>query len=381
MLMEEKGVRHLATEDQNGQVVSVIDSKSLVQFQRYGPIVLAREISRSKTPAEVAQLCQRTTPLVATLLESSARPRHVTSMLASTCDAASERLIQLALERLGPPPAPFVFIAMGSQGRQEQTLLTDQDNGIIFMDGAQTGAQQSSDYFLQLGALVSDGLNRAGYSLCRGQVMANNPFWCRSMSSWLNVVDAWVQQPEPQEVMDISIFFDFRAVYGEADLAHELRRHIHTALTEQAGFFHLFAQNALTFKPPFRLPGNIYLGSGSEHGGEVNLKDAMMPIVSFARLYALRHHINQTHTLARIEALAERNHIDASTRDEITAAYDFLMQLRLQNQLNAIQAGRPPDNVIHPGKLGYIQRELLKQAFAQIAIVQKKVSYEFLGGV
>ncbi|MEM5776106.1 MAG: DUF294 nucleotidyltransferase-like domain-containing protein, partial [Anaerolineaceae bacterium] len=341
-----------------------------------------REISRSKTPDEVAMCCERTTPLVKTLLDSSARPRHVTHMLASICDAATERLIQLAVEELGPPPAAFAFIAMGSQGRQEQTLLTDQDNGIIFRPAADADPEKTKDYFLRLGALVCNGLDRAGYPFCRGQVMAGNPRWCRSLPDWISGFDEWVQKSEPQEIIDLSIFFDFRTVYGDAELTHELRRHIHAALLHEPAFFHHFAQNAVMFKPPFRLLGTIYIsGSATEHGGEINLKDAMMPMVSFARLYALRYQINQTHTLERIEALAERNVILSSSRDEITAAYDFLMQLRLQNQLAAIQTGKPPLNIVHPGKLGYIQQELLKQAFAQIAAVQKKVSYDFLGGV
>jgi CBS domain-containing protein len=209
--------------------------------------------------------------------------------------------------------------------------------------------------------------------------MASNPRWCRSLPDWISGFDEWIQTSEPQEIIDLSIFFDFRTVYGDADLTHELRRSIHTALADQPAFFHHFAQNALTFKPPFRLLGSIYLNG--EHAGEINLKDAMMPMVSFARLYALRHQINQTHTLERIAALAERNIILPSSRDEIVAAYDFLMQLRLQTQVAALQAGKPPQNIIHPGKLGYIQQELLKQAFAQIAAVQKKVGYDFLGGV
>jgi signal-transduction protein with cAMP-binding, CBS, and nucleotidyltransferase domain/predicted metal-dependent phosphoesterase TrpH/PAS domain-containing protein len=381
MRMEEKGVRHLAVEDQNGQIVNVIDSKSLIQFQRYGPIVLSREISRAITPGEVAQCCERTSLLVKTLMDSSARPRHVTNMLASICDAATDQLIQLAVDDLGPPPAKFAFIAMGSQGRQEQTLLTDQDNGIIFAPAAHADPAVVTDYFLRLGTRVCDGLNRAGYPLCRGQVMASNPRWCRSLPDWLSGFDEWVHRSEPQEIIDLSIFFDFRTVYGESELMHELRHHIHSALQDEPAFFHYFAHNALLFKPPFRLLGNIYLSGGdTDHTGEINLKDAMMPIVSFARLYALRHQINQTHTLERVEALTERNVILASSRDEITAAYDFLMQLRLQNQLVAIQSGRPLQNIIHPGKLGYIQQELLKQAFAQIAAVQKKISYDFLGG-
>ena len=382
MRMEEKGVRHLAVEDRNGQIVSVIDNKSLIQFQRYGPIVLTREISRSTTLAEIAGCAERTPPLVKVLLESSARPRHVTNMLASICDAVTERLVQLAIEALGPPPAEFAFIAMGSQGRQEQTLVTDQDNGIIFAPSVEADLPEISDYFLRLGTMVCDGLNGAGYPFCRGGVMASNPRWCRSLPDWISGFDEWIRKSEAQEIIDLSIFFDFRTVYGNADLTHELRRTIHTALVEEPACFHHFAQNALMFKPPFRLLGNIYLGGGAtEHAGEINLKDAMMPMVSFARLYALRYHINQTHTLERIEALSEGNIILPSSRDEIVAAYDFLMQLRLQNQIAAIQAGRIPHNNLHPGKLGYIQHELLKQAFAQIAAVQKKVSYDFLGGV
>ncbi len=381
MRMEEKGVRHLAIEDRNGQIVSVIDNKSLIQFQRYGPIVLAREISRSSTPAEVAQCSERIPQLVKTLIDSSARPRHVTNMLASICDADTERLVQLAIEELGPPPTDFAFIAMGSQGRQEQTLVTDQDNGIIFAASADK-SEQASEYFLRLGSRVCDGLNLSGYPFCRGQVMANNPLWCRSLPDWISGFDEWIHKSEPQEIIDVSVFFDFRTVYGNSDMTHELRRAIHTSLANEPGFFHHFAQNALMFKPPFRLLGNIYLSGGStEHAGEINLKDAMMPMVSFARLYALRHQINQTHTLERIEAMSERNLILPSSRDEIIAAYDFLMQLRLQTQIAAIQAGQSPQNIIHPGKLGYIQQELLKQAFAQVAAVQKKVSYDFLGGV
>ena len=383
MLMEEKGLRHLAVETKDGQIVNVLDNKALVQFHRYGPIVLSRQISRAKDPWEVSQTCERIPPLIRALQDSSARPRHVTNMLASIYDAATERLIQLAVDRLGPPPARFAFIAMGSHGRQEPTLLTDQDNGIIYLpDKNIASLQELSDYFLRLGNRVCEDLDNAGYHYCRGHVMANNPLWCRSLEEWFNGFDRWVEKKEAQEIIDMSIFFDFRTVYGDTVLAHELRKYIHASLANEPTFFPYFAQNALTFKPPFRLLGNIYLGGGAaDHAGEINLKDVMMPIVSFARLYALRHQINATHTLERIDALEELRVILPSSRDEISAAYDFLMRLRLQNQLEAIQAGKTPQNTIQSNNLDHIQKELLKQAFAQIAAIQKKVSYDFLGGV
>lgn len=381
MYMEETGVRHLAVEDHESRIISIIDNKELIQFQRYGPIILSREISRATSQEEIASLMERTPALVKALLDSSARPRHVTNMLASICDSVTSRLIDLAIDELGPPPGEFAFIGMGSQGRQELTLVTDQDNGIIFSVPEGAGTDVTRDYFLALGNRVCEGLSRAGYLPCRGGVMANNPRWCRSIDEWIMDFKEWVRKAEPQEIINLSIFLDFRTVYGQHNLAHELRRSIHATLKEKPSFFPFFAQNALSFRPPFRLLGSIYLGgSTTEPGGEINLKDAMMPLVSFARLYALHHQINQTHTIHRIEGLGDKEIIPASSCDEMVAAYDFLMQLRLKTQITLIQSGQTPTNYVHPGKLGDIQKESLKQAFAQIAAVQKKISYDYLGG-
>lgn len=379
--MEEHGVRHLAVEDREGKIVSVIDNKSLVQFQRYGPIVITREISRASSAEEVAQTTERTPMLVRTMIESSSRPRHVTNLLASICDSVTIRLIELTLEELGPPPVSFAFIAMGSQGRQELTLNTDQDNGIIYQDPLNKDAIEIQTYFLEMGKKVSKGLKLAGYRYCQGDVMASNPRWCRCLSDWISGYKDWIYKSEPQEIIDFNIFFDFRTVFGEEDLSQELKKVVFNTVIENPSFLHHLAKNTVSFKPPIRLPGNIYLGGGStEHAGEINLKDVMMPLVGYARLYALRHQIQQTHTLERIEALSGRNLISPASRDEMIATYDFLMQLRLQTQMEAIQLGQSPHNIVHPGKIGYIQQESMKQAFAQISAVQKKIGYDFLGG-
>jgi CBS domain-containing protein len=270
---------------------------------------------------------------------------------------------------------------MGSQGRQELTLTTDQDNGIIYQNPIEKNASDVQKYFLKLGTKVSEGLNQAGYLYCRGGVMASNPRWCRSLKDWITGFQEWVHKSEPQEIIDFTIFFDLRTVYGDEDLSQELKQVIFSTVAAEPAFLHHLAKNAVSFKPPIRLPGNIYLGGGStEHAGEINLKDAMTPLVSYARLYALRYQIQHTHTLERIEALCDRNLIQSGSRDEMIAAYDFLMQLRLQTQLEAIQLGFSPHNNVHPGKIGYIQQESMKQAFAQISAVQKKIGYEFLGG-
>lgn len=382
MRMEERRVHHLVVEGASGQPWRVIDHSALIQFQSYGPIVLAREIARATTPAEVARCCARLRPLVKTLMDISAKPRQVTTLLAASSDAAAERLIQLALADLGPAPAPFAFIAMGSQGRQEQTLMTDQDNGIVYAQAPDQDPAACAAYFLRLGQRVCDDLNAAGYAHCRGLVMASQPRWCRSLADWLAWIDTAARTPEAQEVIDVSVFCDFRVIWGDESLAQTLRSALHAATLRHPAFFHQAARNALMFKPPFRLVGSIYLtGGAAEHPGEINLKDAMMPLVGFARLYAVRHQLTPVHTLDRISAMAERGLIPPASRDEIGVAYEFLLNLRLHKQFEAIEAGRQPQNTLRPGQLGPLQQQLLKQAFAQIEAVQKRINYDFLGGV
>jgi len=381
LLMEEKQVQHLAVEDAGGRIVNVVDKGSLIQFQSYGTVVLAREISNAASVQEVAQYSKRTPLLAATLIKSSSRPGHVTRMVTSICDAATERLIQLAMEDLGPAPSPYAFIAMGSQGRLEQTLLTDQDNGIIYTLSPDTDAKETAAYFQEVGNHVCSGLKESGYPYCRGGVMANNPKWCRSLPEWITGFKQAIRNPEPQEVIDLSIFLDFRTVCGSNTITRDLRSAIDSILSEEPGVFHHLAEGALSFKPPSRLLGGVYLSGGdAEHAGEIDLKHAMMPIVCFARLYALRDHINHTHTLDRIKELSVKGVIDPSSRDEVVASYDFLMQTRLLAQVTAIKKGYPLTNVANLNQLGYMQQEQLKQAFTQISAIQKKISYDFLGG-
>lgn len=375
--MEERGVRYLAVEDAAGSVVSVVDRDALIRSPRYAPLVLLREIGRAETAEVVAELCERSQALVGSLLASSARPRHVTSTLTSVYDAATVRLVELAIAEIGPVPAPFAFIAMGSQGRGEVQLLSDQDSGLIYRLPDGGDPDTIADYFLRLGARVSEGLASAGYPYCRGKVMASDPKWCRSLPDWIATYDAWLRRAKPQDITDLNVFLDFRLIHGDFDLIGELRQHIHATLPDQRGVQYQLARNALTFRPPMRLPGNIYLGGAEGQSGHIDLKDALQPIVAFARVYAARHRIDQTHSLDRIAALVKRGLLPPSSLEEISDAYDFLMGLRLGTQLADVQAGEPPTNSVELASLSHTQREVMNQAFAQIASIQKTAENEF----
>ena len=375
--MEQAGVRHLAVEDASGGISAVVDKEALIRSPRYAPMVVLRDIARATSADEVARRCERTVPLAAGLLGSTSRPRPVTSTLTSVFDAATTRLIELALEELGPAPAAFAWVAFGSQGRGEVHLTSDQDSGLIYGLPEGSDADEIGSWFRTLGARVTEGLAVAGYPACRGRVMAGEPKWCRSLADWIETYDGWLRRMDAQDVTDLSIFLDFRLVRGDATLVGELRRYVHETLPQQRGAQYLLARNALDFRPPLRLPGNIYLGGASESSGRFDLKDALQPIVAFARVYAERQRIVATHTLERIEALADRELLPAGSRAEIADAYDFLFALRLRTQLEDVRAAHEPTSVVELSALTAIQRELLRQAFGAIADVQKVAEREF----
>ncbi len=380
--MQESHVRHLGVTDDAGQFLGTVSDRDLVPFQQYGALVITGEISRASLVEDVVRSCRRTAVTVKALLDSGAHPRNVVRLISSVCDAATERFVALAIEELGPPPARFAFLALGSQGRQEQTLLTDQDNAIIYAT-PEPGAREAdpAQYFLELGRRVCGWLNEAGYPFCRGRFMAQNPVWTREIQAWKTHFSYWAARAEPKELLIFSVFFDFRAVCGDQTLIDDLRQHVFSELREAPAFFPHFARDALQFKPPVMLLGRILIGNvDGAPRGTLDLKAATLPIVAFARLYALRHALAQTNTLDRLDALTEAGKLSPASRDEITATYTFLMRLRLQQQVCDFHAGRDPGNLVSVRHLGYGERTHLRQAFAHIRALQRRIDYDFLGG-
>jgi CBS domain-containing protein len=294
-------------------------------------------------------------------------------------DAAVNRLIELAASEFGPPPARFAFVALGSEGREEQTLATDQDHAIIYEDVPEERDAAVQGHFLKLGRFVSDGLAQAGYPLCLGEIMAGNPRWCRPLRTWKAYFSEWLKTAEPKDILDLKIFFDFRPVFGELDFARQLRRHVDEVLAQEPPFLLHYAQYTLQYKAPLSFFGHIVLEEGREGLRTFNIKDALMPVVNFARLYAFRHGVADVNTLDRLHALLDIGEIREGLHDEAVKVYDYLMQLRLAHQVRALDRDKVPDNDIDPKELAHIEETLLKQAFAQIANIQKKVSFDFLG--
>ncbi len=380
MEMIQQNRKHLGVLDGIGRVIGTISSRDLLAAQGQSPLFTVREINSAISREDLRDKQRQLPGQVQSLINSGARAENVTRLISTIADAILNRLIELAIEEIGPPPARFVFMIMGSEGRREQTLKTDQDNAIIFEDVGETARPEIQGYFLNLGETVCTWLNETGYTFCEGGVMAMNPSWCQPLSVWRAKFSEWIHTAAPEDLLHSSIFFDFRGAYGEMAFIERLRRHLFDSLTGWSGFFRHLTENALYFKPPIGFFRNFVVESKGEHRNSFDIKRAMMPVVDFARIHALKNHIAETNTQARLYDLNVAGHIGDKDYEEISKSYSYLMQLRFIRQITAmIEENAAPDNYINPKKLSRIEQTMLKEIFKHIENFQAKMSFEFTG--
>jgi CBS domain-containing protein len=271
------------------------------------------------------------------------------------------------------PPVKFSFICLGSEGREEETLLTDQDNAIIYEDVPDINEGAVKSYFNTLGEKICYILNHVGYSFCEGNIMAKNPKWCGPLSVWRQYFNSWMALPEQQNLLDACIFFDFRNVYGPEAFTEKLRQIIAANTREHPLFLYHLANNTVQAKVE-HIPTGI-LSDKNEY--IVNLKNALNPIIMFARTYALQHDISCSNTIDRLTALKERRLISEMTIDEILYSYNFLMKLRFRNQVHLSEKNQPLTNELHYKILPDHEIHLLKKVLTSIRDYQVKVKTDF----
>ncbi|MBL0713151.1 MAG: cyclic nucleotide-binding/CBS domain-containing protein, partial [Desulfosarcina sp.] len=380
MAMMQQNLKHLAVKDGSGQIIGTVSSRDLLAAQGQSPLFIVREIKSAISRKELHQKQRQLPGLVHSLINSGARAENVTRLISTIADAILNRLIEMAIESLGPPPARFVFMIMGSEGRHEQTLKTDQDNAIIFQDVGEAALPEVRHYFLTLGETVCTWLDETGYAFCKGGVMAMNPDWCQPFSVWCQKFSGWIHTADPENLLHSSIFFDFRGAFGDMGFIDRLRRHLFESLAGWSGFFRHLTENALHFKPPIGFFRNFVVESKGEHRNAFDIKRAMMPVVDFARIHALKNQIAETNTLGRLYDLNAGGHISDKDYEEISKSYSYLMQLRFIRQITAvIEENAPADNYINPKKLSRIEQTMLKEIFKRIENFQTKMSFEFTG--
>ncbi|NNF98427.1 MAG: cyclic nucleotide-binding domain-containing protein [Desulfobacteraceae bacterium] len=378
--MMDTKVKHLAVTDTLGKVTGVITNSDVLSAQEQSPFFIIREIASASNIDEIINTHARLPRFIQNLINNGAKARIITKLITRISDALLDKLIQFALEKIGPAPVDFTFIILGSEGRKEQTLKTDQDNAIIFGDVDDADSTDVQAYFLKLGELVCGWLDRAGYPYCKGGIMAQNPKWCQPLSKWKSYFHSWIRVSTPQELLESAIFFDFRWAFGNVDLVDDLRLYLFNTLEGWTRFFRDMAENALGFKPPIGFFRNFVVESKGEHRDMFDIKKAMTPIVDFARIYALRHNIAETNTQERLYRLNLEKILRDEVYTELNQAYNHLMQQRLLCQINTIKKGDPPTNHINPKKISRIEQTVFRTIFKRIEEIQTKLKLDFTGG-
>jgi CBS domain-containing protein len=377
-VMLEHKVQHLLVTDERGETLGILKGSEILHTQRHAIGALLGEIKDAQSPEELRDCHTRLPVFIKALLESGARVEYITRIMTSVSDAILTRLVELAEAKLGPPPVAFAFVVLGSEAREEQTLATDQDNAIIYADVEPERNESVQAWFLKLGETVCGGLDLVGYRRCRGNVMASNRKWCQSLSQWRQYLAECVTAAMPQNLLDANVIFDFRCGYGEPDLVVQLRQHLHLLLDGEAShvfFFHL-AQSTLQFRPPRGFFGNIQL-EARDNSSAFNIKAAIIPLVNFARMYALQNRLAETNTLDRLNHLRDLGVLLRSSHDELAQAYTALMQMRLTHQAAQLNRGMAPDNFIDLQELTQLERSMLKKVFADITVFQARLRLDF----
>jgi PAS domain S-box-containing protein len=370
---QEKGLAGFAVKDESGVVRGTVLVSDILKsrLNTYG--LFLQRLRHAESVGEVRDCQGGLTGYVRLLIESSADVRTVTHATTIISDTVVERLIDIALAELGPPPRPFVFMALGSEGRSEQSLVTDQDNAIVYAD--ECGDESDGDvraYFLALGDRVCRGLDSVGYAYCKGDVMASNPKWCRPLRDWKQYFSDWVNTANPQDLLEVSIFFDFRGVYGDTGITERLRDHLFSVLGHNTSFFLYLSQNALRVKPPTRQFKTV---------DQVDSKWALLPITDIARIYSLKHKVRATNTLERLSRLRELDVFSSARYMDIVHAHAFLMTQRYRRQAAMLESNSTPDNIIDTHALTDIEKLVLRRVLAQIEEFQAKLGLDFKGTV
>lgn len=374
-------IHHLIVQGEN-DFFAVVELDRLLHGQGTSPFMFLHQIGQAAGVEELKERWQKVPAIIQDLQDRGAKPQIVNQIVSSISDAIAVNVIERSIRVLGPPPTRFVFMALGSEGRREQTLSTDQDNALIYDDVEPGRRETVREYFLKLGSRVSEELSRVGFEFCPGGLMASNSKWNHSLSHWKDRYTTWVAEPTPENVMVGATFFDCRAIYGSSQLWAHLRSHI-LDLFEGGGngFLMQLSKAAMTNRPPLTFFRNLLFEKTEEKKSVLNLKRAMQVISDFARINALHHRVESANTGERLLELRKKEILMNEEYLELEQAFFYLMNLRLRHQAHQMTHGIQPDNHLSSSEITQIEKVTLRQIMRLLESYQKRLALVYTGGM
>ncbi len=359
----------------DGALSGIVTNHDFLLLQGTSPLLLAKDIDSQRDIEGLSPVSKQINNVVGILIKQGARASDITKIITEINDRLVRKVLEIAEKKFGTPPAQYCWIALGSEGRREQTCRRGQDNAIIYSDPATTHeADAAKKYFLSFANFVRDSLVQCGFPSRPSGNMASNPQWCRPLEIWKKYFSTWLSAPVADELQNCLTFFDFRPVAGEYALAEQLRDSLCSMLRGQKSFLQQTAHLAAATRPPVGILKAFVVEKSGERKDKLDLKAmGLTPIINIVRLFALEEALKETSTLERIDALKDRHGDIKEFGEEMTLAFEFIMLLDIQHQFERISNSQPPDDVINPGNLTSLQKKMIKEAFNLISRLQDSI--------
>ena len=356
--------------------VGVIALSDIVRYESQSSLFLVGSIFRQQTVEELQALADHVKASFVRMVNEDANSHMIGSAMAVIGRSFKQRLLELAEEQLGKPPVPYCFLALGSMARDEQLIVTDQDNALILDD--QYDPALHGEYFEKLAAFVCDGLALCGYSYCTGEIMATNPKWRKTRREWVACFDDWIENPEPEALLNSSIFFDLAGVYGRTLWAEQLSAYVVHKASKNSRFLACMARNALNRTPPLGFFKDFVMEQDGQHNNSINLKRrGTAPLADLIRIHAFAVGSNVQNSFERLNDVIEADILPKGRGPDLRDAMEFISMVRIRHQALDIEAGREPDNNIEPENLSDFERRNLKDAFQILSNAQKFLKFRY----
>ncbi|ABO21924.1 DUF294 domain-containing protein [Shewanella loihica] len=356
--------------------IGIIEATDIVRYESQNSLLLVSSIFQQQSLEELAALATQVKDSFVRLVNEDANSHMVGSAMSVIGRSFKQRILELAEEKLGPPPIPYCFLALGSMGRDEQLIVTDQDNAIILDDDFDKA--KHDDYFSQLANFVCDGLDSCGYSYCTGDIMATNPMWRMTRKEWEACFADWIDDPNPKALLNASIFFDLDGVYGRLKWAEQLNGFIVRRARKNNRFLACLARNALNRTPPLGFFKDFVMEKDGRHNNSINLKRrGTAPLADLIRVHALAVGSRARNSFERLDDIIDANILPKGRGEDLRDAMEFISMVRIRHQALDVEQGIDPDNNIEPEHLSDFERRNLKDAFQILSNAQNFLKFRY----
>jgi CBS domain-containing protein len=375
MLMLRHNVHHLPVLAK-GKPVGVLAISDIIRFESQNSLFVVSSIFRQQSVAELSTLSRAVQASFIRMVNEDANSHMIGSAMAAIGRSFKQRLLELAEQQFGPPPVPYCFLALGSMARDEQLIVTDQDNALILDN--RFDAAQHDGYFHRLASFVCDGLAACGYPYCSGNIMATNPKWRQPLAVWQQYFTDWIEQPSAERLLHANIFFDLDAVWGELDWAKTLHQLIADKAQQQPAFLACMTRNALQRTPPLGFFKEFVMENDGRQNNSLNIKRrGTAPMVDLIRVHALAVGSQANNSFARLRDIIAANTLPKGRGEDLRDAFEVLAMTRIRQQALALQAGETANNNVVPERLSEFERKHLKEAFSVLSNGQKFAKFHF----